>query len=86
MEEEFSLDVDENTINELKEINTIFALEGSRVKLELYIKENYIPKSKIKEKMELLREDIQYSANPLSIDNSKYSIEVLEELLEESEK
>ena len=39
-----------------------------------------------KEKMELLREDIQYSANPLSIDNSKYAIEVLEELLEESEK
>lgn len=46
----------------------------------------YIPKSKIKEKMELLREDIQYSANPLSIDNSKYAIEVLEELLEESDK
>lgn len=48
--------------------------------------EDCIPKSKIKEKMELLREDIQYSANPLSIDNSKYAIEVLEELLEESEK
>lgn len=71
---------------ELKEINTIFALEGSRVRLELYIKENYIPKSKIKEKMKLLREDIQYSANPLSIDNSKYAIEVLQELLEESDK
>ena len=48
--------------------------------------EDGIPKSKIKEKMELLREDIQYSANPLSIDNSKYAIEVLQELLEESEK
>ena len=50
------------------------------------VNNSYIPKSKVKEKMELLREDIQYSANPLSIDNSKYAIEVLQELLEESDK
>lgn len=50
------------------------------------VNNSYIPISKLKEKIELLREDIQYSANPLSIDNSKYAIEVLEELLEESEK
>lgn len=50
------------------------------------VNNSYIPISKLKEKMELLREDIQYSANPLSIDNSKYAIEVLQELLEESEK
>lgn len=49
------------------------------------VNNSYIPISKLKEKMELLREDIQYSANPLSIDNSKYAIEVLEELLEEGE-
>ena len=50
------------------------------------VNNSYIPISKLKEKMELLREDIQYSANPLSIDNSKYAIEVLQELLEESDK
>lgn len=50
------------------------------------VNNSYIPISKLKEKMELLREDIQYSANPLSIDNSKYAIEVLEKLLEESDK
>lgn len=49
------------------------------------VNNSYIPISKLKEKMELLREDIQYSANPLSIDNSKYAIEVLQELLEESD-
>lgn len=44
--------------------------------------EDCIPISKLKEKMELLREDIQYSANPLSIDNSKFGIKVLQSLLE----
>lgn len=34
-------------VKELEEKNRIFALEGSRVKLELYIKENYIPKQAI---------------------------------------
>ena len=36
-------------IKELEEENRIFALEGSRVVLKLYIEENYIPKQKVKE-------------------------------------
>lgn len=37
---------------------------------------------KIKAKIEDLQEDIKYSANPLSIDNSKFGIKVLQSLLE----
>lgn len=40
---------------------------------------------KIKAKIEELKEDIKYSANPLSIDNSKFGIEVLQSLLKEDE-
>ena len=39
-------------------------------------------KNEIKAKIEELQEDIKYSANPLSIDNSKYGIKVLQSLLE----
>ena len=48
-----------------------------------FFKENFIPKSKVKEKIEELKDDIKYSANPLAIDNSKYAIEILQELLGE---
>ena len=37
---------------------------------------------KIKAEIEELQEDIKYSANPLSIDNSKFGIKVLQSLLE----
>lgn len=40
------------------------------------------PNDKIKAKIEELKEDIKYSANPLSIDNSKFGIKVLQSLLE----
>lgn len=44
-------------VKELEEKNRIFALEGSRVKLELYIKENYIPKQAVIDKIEeIIRE------------------------------
>lgn len=39
---------DKARIQELEEENRIYALEGNRVKLELYIKENYIQKQKVK--------------------------------------
>ncbi len=39
-------------------------------------------KDKIKAEIEELQDDIKYSANPLSIDNSKFGIEVLQSLLE----
>lgn len=42
-------------IKELEEANKIFTLEGSKVRLSLYIKENYIPKQVIKDKIEELK-------------------------------
>lgn len=38
-------------IEKLREDNTIFALEGSRVALKLYIENNYIPVQKVKDKI-----------------------------------
>ena len=50
---------------------------------ELY--KNSVSKDKIKAKIEELQDDIKYSANPLSIDNSKFGIKVLQSLLEKEE-
>ena len=47
---------------------------------ELY--KNSVSEDKIKAILEELQEDIKYSANPLSIDNSKFGIKVLQSLLE----
>lgn len=44
-------------VKELEEENRIFALEGSKVRLASYIKENYIPRQKIKDKIEELKEE-----------------------------
>lgn len=41
-------------IKELEESNRIYALNGSNIKLELHIKENYIPVQKVKVKIEEL--------------------------------
>lgn len=49
---------------------------------EMVEENNFISKDKIKAKIEELKEDIKYSANPLSIDNSKFGIKVLQSLLE----
>ena len=43
---------------------------------------NKLWEDKIKAEIEELQEDIKYSANPLSIDNSKFGIKVLQSLLE----
>lgn len=43
-------------VKQLEEINRIFALEGSKIALELYIKENYISKQKIKDAIEKIAE------------------------------
>ena len=48
---------DKERIQELEEENRIYALEGSRVKLELYIKENYIQKQKVKDVLTEIREE-----------------------------
>jgi hypothetical protein len=44
--------------------------------------DKYTENDKIKAIIEELQKDIQYSANPLSIDNSKFGIKVLQSLLE----
>lgn len=43
--------------------------------------EQYVEKIKIIENIEELEDYIQYSANPLSIDNSKFAIKILQSLL-----
>ena len=53
---------DKKKIQELEEENRIFALEGSKIKLSLYIKENYIPKQKIKDKIEKLKNKLKFIA------------------------
>ena len=87
-------------IKELEEANKIFALEGSKVRLSLYIKENYIPKQKIKDKIEELNRKEQELQNSITEEErEEYSDanisfllcdieirrEILEELLQESE-
>ena len=76
---------DKARIKELKEENRIFALEGSRVKLELYIKENYIPKQKVKDKIKEIKEDKEskYFYRFLTTRDIDYAIEILENLLED---
>lgn len=68
-------------IQELEEENRIFALEGSRVRLELYIKENYIPKQAVIDKMEELNKEIKNSDEIDAIFKIKQQ-QVLQELLE----
>ena len=43
-------------IKELEEENRIYVLNGNNVELELYIKENYIPVQKVKDKIEELKQ------------------------------
>ncbi len=54
-------------------------IEGTNVAHELCNKKW---ENKIKAKIEEIQEYIQHSANPLSIDNSKFAIKVLQSLLE----
>lgn len=44
-------------IRELEEENRILASEGSRVRLDLYIKGNYIPKQKVKDILNEIQEE-----------------------------
>ena len=73
-------------IKELEEENKIYVLNGDNVKLELYIKENYIPVQKVKDKIEGLKKDYEDSKD----ENGEteyyypdYTIRKLEELLED---
>lgn len=45
---------DKKRIEELERRNRIYALEGSKIVLELHIKDNYIPKQRVKEILDKL--------------------------------
>ena len=53
-------------VKELEKENRIFALEGSKVRLSLYIKENYIPRQNIKNKFEKIQ--LLYENNLKEVD------------------
>lgn len=83
---EEQLEIANNRIKELEEENRIYVLEGSPVRLEIYIKENYIPKQVVIDKIEELKNQISID---ICIENNlekhyelKYKIDVLQELLE----
>lgn len=73
-------------IKELEEENKIYILNGDNVKLELYIKENYIPVQKVKDKIEELKKDYEDSKDEngeTEYYHPDYTIRKLEELLED---
>ena len=74
------IDIIEKQSKEIEELNkSDESKEQSSMKYYNLYKELV---DKIKAKIEELKEDIKYSANPLSIDNSKFGIKVLQSLLE----
>ena len=73
---------DKARIQELEEENRIYALEGNRVKLELYIKENYIQKQKVKEGLEDIEDYFDRLNGP--DEDIEYIRNIKKELLEES--
>ena len=92
---------DKARIKELEEANKIFALEGSKVRLSLYIKENYIPIQKIQDKIEELnnqekelqnsiteeeREEYEDANISFLLCDIEIRREVLKELLQEGNK
>ena len=85
------IDEQSKEIEELKEKNkTLKNLQNDTngLYIEMIERKNYFERelqkleAKIKAKIEELKKDIQYSANPLSIDNSKFGIKILQSLLE----
>lgn len=92
---------DKARIKELEEANKIFALEGSKERLSLYIKENYIPIQKIQDKIEELnnqekelqnsiteeeREEYEDANISFLLCDIEIRREVLKELLQEGNK
>ena len=61
---------DKKRIKELEEENTIYALNGNNVKLETYIKDNYILKQKIKDVIEEYKTRLEKSN--LKAENKRY--------------
>ena len=82
---------DKARIKELEEKNRMLALGGSRVRLDLYIKQNYIPKQKVKDVLQNNRNEIfsftyvddeQFKPYTMQIDRIN---KIEKELLEEGE-
>lgn len=71
---------------ELKESNKIYALNGSNINLEIYIKDKYIPKQIIKDKIEELKQEKKKYGNCLiemyEDELVNRDIKILQELLE----
>lgn len=65
-----------NKIKDLEEVNRIYALEGSKVALELYIKDNYIPKRQSPEEKQKLNEAIDYFNNNFTFMGDETSIHI----------
>lgn len=76
----------DKTIEKLREDNTIFALEGSRIALKLYIENNYTSIQKIKDKIEKYKNMLKTCNKAQDIDRIKainQRVLGLQELLEE---
>lgn len=76
------LEQKDKRIKELEEENRIYVLEGSPVSLEIYIKENYIPKQVVKDKIKEIKRlrDKCITTEGYNIANGE--VVVLQELLE----
>lgn len=73
---------DKKAIDKLKEENYIYMLNGNVVELEMYIKNNYIPKQKVVDKMEQLNKEIKNGDEIEAIFKIKQQ-QILQELLED---
>ena len=74
---------DKARIKELEEKNRMLALEGSRVRLDLYIKGNYIPKQKVKDVLNDIYDYFERLNGP--DEDIEYIESKRKELLEEGE-
>ena len=74
---------DKARIQELEEENKNYVLNGNNVKLELHIKDNYISKQKVKDKIE----ELENAKRETTRENWYYiytiQIDILNELLED---
>ena len=75
-------------VKQLKEENEVYVLNGNNVALEIYIKNKYIPKQKIKDKVKELKQLIERTKNDDQYSHEiplyEHDIQILEELLKES--
>lgn len=66
---------------ELEKQNMLFSLNGSNIRLEQYVKEKYISKDKIREKIEEVKSLENVSIADMLESEKEFCIDILEELL-----